>query len=219
MTYLDCETIETNDNIDSAVIWLHGLGANGYDFIPIIPRLNLPEHLGIRFIFPHAPYRSVTLNGGMAMSSWYDIYSLEKGSKVDHEGIKNSNRAIVQLIDREIAKGIDSRRIILAGFSQGGAVALDTGLTYSKPLGGLMSLSSYFPTRDTIQPLADQNLAIALYHGTDDSVVTEQLADLALKKLQAFGYQPEFHLYPMAHEVHPQEIADISTFIQGILKQ
>lgn len=218
MTYLDCETIETNENVDASVIWLHGLGANGYDFIPIIPRLNLPEELGVRFIFPHAPYMPVTLNGGMTMSAWYDIHSLEKDSKVDLEGIQSSTHAIVNLIEREISQGIDNKRIILAGFSQGGAVVLEAGLTYDKPLAGLMSLSSYFPTHETIEPTADQDLAIAIYHGSDDAIVTQQLAEHTIEKLQSFGYQPEFHNYPMAHEVHPQEIDDISAFIQRVLK-
>lgn len=217
MNYLDSEIIETRDTVDAAIIWLHGLGANGYDFVPIIPRLALPKQLGIRFIFPHAPAMPVTLNGGMTMPAWYDIYALEKGSKVDHKGIESSSIAITKLIDREIEQGIESQRIILAGFSQGGAVAIQAGLTYQQPLAGLMSLSSYFPTHNTVSPIAEQELAIAIFHGSDDTVVPEHLAQHSVDKLQSFGYQPEFHSYPMAHEVHPQEIDDISAFIQGLL--
>jgi phospholipase/carboxylesterase len=218
MYHLPCEFVETHSNVDSAVIWLHGLGASANDFVPIIPELHLPEHMATRFVFPHAPSIPITINGGMVMPGWYDILSMEFGRKIDTKQIIGSSQAIIDLIEREIYRGISSDRIVLAGFSQGGAVVYQAALSYDKPLAGVMALSSYFPTHDTINPNpANQNIPIQIFHGSSDSVVPESMAKEALKSLKEMGYNPEYRSYPMGHEVHPQEIRDISTWLQQLL--
>lgn len=218
MNYLAHETVETASNITASVIWLHGLGASGHDFIPIIPRLQLPEHLGIRFIFPHAPAIPITINNGMVMPGWYDIYALDMEREIDTPRIMASSKAIHDLIDREISRGIASDKIILAGFSQGGAVVLEAGLTYPKSLGALLSLSSYFATYKTIE-LHDANKAapIHIYQGDHDDIVTPVMAHHAKHHLEQLGFHPTFRSYPMAHEVHPQQISDISQCLQSVL--
>lgn len=203
----------------ATVIWLHGLGASGDDFVPIIPELDLPKELAVRFIFPHAPQIPVTINGGYIMPAWYDITAMNIEREIDEAQLLASSNAIKQLIDREIARGIASERIILAGFSQGGAVAYQTALTYPKSLGGLLVLSSYFATHKTIaiNP-ANQQLSIAIFHGIYDSVVNELLGSQALQNLRAMGYQPYYRSYEMEHEVCLEEVMDISTWLQARLK-
>ena len=218
MTYLPCEMLETSENIDAAVIWLHGLGASGHDFLPIIPRLNLPSNLGIRFIFPHAPAIPVTINNGTVMPAWYDIYAMDMEREIDTPQIMASADAVKALIEREIEHGIPSNKIILAGFSQGGAVVFEAGLTFDKPLAGLMSLSSYFATYKTIEPdPANQDIPIHIFQGSLDDIVTEPLAKLAHSELIKRNYSPEYKTYPMGHEVHYQEIEDISDWLQRVL--
>jgi phospholipase/carboxylesterase len=218
MIYLPCEMVETRPNVNAAVIWLHGLGANGHDFLPIIPRLNLPESLGIRFIFPHAPAIPITINGGAVMPGWYDIYAMEMEREIDTPQILASSEAIKALIEREIAQGIPSERIVLTGFSQGGAVVFEAGLSFNKPLAGLMSLSSYFATYKTIQPhVANETVPIHIFHGDNDDIVTPPMAQHAIEKLKKLGRTPEYTSYPMAHEIHPQEINDISAWLQKVL--
>ncbi len=218
MTTLNCEIIEPELPADATIIWLHGLGASGHDFIPIIPQLTLPESLAVRFVFPHAPEMAVTINGGIVMPAWYDIYSMEMNQDIDITGINNSADAVTQLIDHEIESGIDSHRIILAGFSQGGAIAYHTALSYNKPLGGLMALSSYFASGDTIDfSNANHALPVAIYHGVMDTIVPEVLAVKAKERLENMQLHPEYHHYPMAHEVHPKQIDDMSVFIQQVL--
>ena len=200
---------------DAAIIWLHGLGASGHDFEPIVPELKLPTHLGVRFVFPHAPSISVTINGGMVMPAWYDILSMEFGREVDEQQIFQSAASVTRLIDREQERGIDSRRIIVAGFSQGGAVALQAALTYAEPLAGLMGLSTYLPTHETMRPHpANKDLPIHLFHGIYDPVVPEALGKHALAVLKSWGYQPRYETYPMEHAVCPDEIVDISRWLQ-----
>ncbi len=215
MTYLPCEIVETSDTIDSAVIWLHGLGANGHDFVPIVPELKLPESLGIRFVFPHAPSIAVTINGGMVMPAWYDIFEMSLERKIDTAQILASSAAIHQLIEREISNGIASERIILAGFSQGGAVCYQAALSYDKPLAGLMTMSTYFATDKSVTVnAANRALPIEIFHGTHDPVVPEALGRHAVAALQSKNFTPQYKTYPMEHAVCPQQINDISQWLQ-----
>ncbi|WP_086933987.1 alpha/beta hydrolase [Agarilytica rhodophyticola] len=218
MNYLPCEIIETDNDVDASVIWLHGLGANGHDFVPIVPELQLPDDLKIRFIFPHAPSIPVTINGGMTMPAWYDILAMTTEREFNHDQLLDSSKAVITLIEREIEQGIESSRIVLAGFSQGGAVAYQTALAYDKPIAGLMAMSTYFATHQTIKVHPNNSkLPIHVFHGQHDPVVPEMMGQQALKYLQDFGFQPVYKNYPMEHAVHPAEIKDISIFLQKVL--
>ena len=218
MTYLPSEIVETRPDVTASVIWLHGLGANGHDFVPLIPRLKLPDAAGIRFVFPHAPAIAITINGGAIMPGWYDIYAMNMEREIDTPQIMASSKAIKTLIDREIAQGIPSDRVVLAGFSQGGAVVFEAGLTFDKPLAGIMSLSSYFATHKTIMPHKENKLVpIHIFHGKHDDIVPPIMAEQAIEKLRKLGIKPQYKSYPMAHEVHPQEIDDISAWLQKVL--
>ena len=218
MSYLPCEIIETKKDVDAAVIWLHGLGANGHDFVPIVPELQLPESMGIRFVFPHAPSIPITINGGMVMPAWHDILAMSMEREIDTEQIMVSSDAVIALVEREIAQGISSDRIVLAGFSQGGAVCYQAALSYKKPLAGLMAMSTYFATHKTIVPsVANKSLAIHLFHGTNDPMVPEEMGKHALEVLTLLGHEPAYKTYPMEHAVHPQEIQDISAWLQQVL--
>jgi len=218
MSLLSYEMIETQPNPDTAVIWLHGLGANGFDFVPIVPELNLPDQFKIRFIFPHAPQLPVTINGGMMMPAWYDILEMSIERKVDLPQIEASARAITALIEQQIEQGIASERIILAGFSQGGAVAYHAALNYDKPLGGLMSLSSYVATEKTLSVHPEnQKIPVHVFHGTMDEIVPEILGQRAVSWLKEQGLSPQYKTYPMAHSVHPSEVTDISQWLQACL--
>ncbi|WP_107851463.1 alpha/beta hydrolase [Oceanimonas marisflavi] len=205
---------DTAANPDTCVIWLHGLGADGHDFAPIVPELGLPAGAAVRFVFPHAPAMPVTINGGMAMPAWYDILAMDIDRKVDEAQLRASAAAVTELIEQQIAAGIDSRRIVLAGFSQGGAVAYEAALSFDQPLGGLIAMSTYFATADSIMPSdANRALPILVLHGTQDPVVSEQLGLRACRALEALGHVPEYHSYPMPHAVCAEEIADISRFL------
>lgn len=207
-----------NSKPDAAIIWLHGLGADGHDFAGIIPELRLPPALSVRFIFPHAPSIPVTINNGFIMPAWYDILELDIDRKVDVEQLTRSAEAVHALIEREIARGIDSRRIILAGFSQGGAVILQAALSFRLPLGGAMSLSSYFATADSIRPdPANAALPVLVCHGSQDPVVSERLGMQANAALQALGHPTQYHRYAMEHSVCIEEIRDISAWLQARL--
>jgi len=197
------------------VIWLHGLGANGHDFEPIVPELNLPKSLAIRFIFPHSPSIPVTINGGMTMPAWYDILDMSIERKVDLKHLNESASAVQALIDREIQRGIKAERIILAGFSQGGAVAYQAALTYGQSLGGLLAMSTYFATKDSIL-INDSNkgINISIMHGSEDPVVAPILGEQAVDNLKDKGFQPSYKQYPMPHSVCAEQIADISTWLQ-----
>lgn len=215
MDYLPALEYETSPAPTASVIWLHGLGADGNDFRPIVPELELPETLGIRFIFPHAPSIPVTINNGFVMPAWYDILEMNIDRKVDVEQLEASAAKITQLIDREIERGIASERIVLAGFSQGGAVAYQAALSYPKPLGGLLAMSTYFATAETIKRHeANHQLPIGIFHGTADAVVPEALGRKAGKTLTEMGYEPKYLTYPMEHSVNLQEIQDISAYLQ-----
>ena len=199
----------------AAVIWLHGLGASGDDFVPIVPELRLPPAAGIRFVFPHAPAIPVTVNGGYVMPAWYDILDMNIERQLDRAQLLASARQVQDLVDREISRGIPSERIVLAGFSQGGAVAYQAALTYPKPLAGLLALSTYFATADAMVPhAANRQLPIHIFHGSGDPVVPEILGRRAVDALTALGYRPDYSCYPMAHEVCAEEIADIATCLR-----
>lgn len=218
MSYLPCEIIEPKNSANAAVIWLHGLGASGHDFVPIVPELKLPESLAVRFIFPHAPTIPVTINGGMAMPAWYDILAMDIEREIDNQQIMASSDAVKALIEREIAHGIPSDKIVLAGFSQGGAVCYQAALTYNKPLAGLMTMSTYFATYKTIVPdAANKSLPMHLFHGTQDQMVPEAMGKQALEVLTLLGHKPQYKNYPMGHEVNPQEIADIANWLLSVL--
>ena len=219
MKYLPCVEIEPKEKAIASIIWLHGLGANGHDFEPIIPELKLPKSLSTRFIFPHAPSMPVTINGGHVMPAWYDIVEMSIDRKVDTKQLIVSADAITALIDREIDRGVDSRNIIIAGFSQGGAVAYHSALTYPRPLAGILALSTYFATKNIIQPAKEnRNIPILICHGTADPVVPEVLGQMAREILKGMGYKPDYKTYPMEHSVSHDEILDISRWFQAILR-
>ena len=209
---------ETHPQPDAAVIWLHGLGADGHDFAPIVPELNLPPELGIRFIFPHAPSLPVTVNGGYVMPAWFDILVMDIDRKVDSLQLLRSAEAIAGFVEREMARGIDSRRIVLAGFSQGGAVAYQLSLSSPHPLGGLIAMSTYFATSESIElSAANRHLPIEIHHGTYDPVVTPALGIRAAEFLQQHGYAINMRTYAMDHSVCPQQIGHIAEALQRFL--
>ena len=201
----------------SSIIWLHGLGANGHDFEPLVP--SLPNQ-HTRFIFPHAPERPITINGGMVMPGWYDIYGLDSTSEQDAQGIRESELLVCQYIASEIEQGIDSQQIILAGFSQGGAIALHTGLRYPKTLGGILALSTYLPLSNTVDNeihAANRKIPIFMGHGEFDPVVPFSYAEKSRSVLEQLGYNIEWHTYPMQHNLNPDEIIDISNWLTKII--
>lgn len=216
--YLPSVEIEPNKDAIASVIWLHGLGANGHDFEPIVPELKLPTDLPIRFIFPHAPEIPVTVNGGYIMPAWYDITEMDIERKVDENQLRQSAAEIIKLIEREVERGIPSHRIVLAGFSQGGAVVYETALSYDKPLAGLLCLSTYLATKASLQRSeANQATPIQIFHGTLDPVVPVVLGESAYKTLQDWGYQVEYDNYPIEHNVCLEEINAIAQWLQSIL--
>ncbi len=208
--------VTTGQRVDAAVIWLHGLGADGHDFEPVVSELALPPSLGLRFLFPHAPVRPVTLNAGMAMRAWYDLYSLTAGGPEDEPGIRRAAHEIECLIGHEISRGIDSRRIVLAGFSQGGALALYTALRHPRPLAGVMGLSCYLPLRARLEAeRSAQNTGIPVFlaHGTQDEVLAYAYGLHARDELLRLGYRVQWHSYPMGHQVCDQELRDIGQWL------
>lgn len=205
-----------------SIIWLHGLGADGYDFSPIVSELRLPSQPGIRFIFPHAPMRPVTCNGGMVMRAWYDIVTLSRDARqIDRDGLLASSEAVRGLIAHENRRGVATGNIILAGFSQGGAVAYQTALTHPEPLAGVIALSTYLPDPALLaaSPLADGIASMPMFcaHGRHDPVVDIALGCLARDTVRTLGLSPEWHEYPIEHSVCLEEIADISHWIQARL--
>jgi phospholipase/carboxylesterase len=219
-TLLECVEHETGLAPTHSVIWLHGLGADGHDFAPIVPELRLPAGKAVRFIFPHATIQPVTINGGMAMRSWYDILTPQLVKREDAAGIRLSEQAILALIARENARGVPSANIVLAGFSQGCAMTLHTGIRVPFKLAGLMGLSGYLPLGDLAQAehqSANLDTPVFLAHGTYDPVVAPERAETSRAKLQELGYKVQWHTYPMPHSVCPEEISDISQFLQSVL--
>jgi phospholipase/carboxylesterase len=210
--------VQTGPSPTGSVIWLHGLGADGHDFEPVVPELHLPEDLELRFVFPHAPMRPVTINGGMEMRAWYDIVSLDTEGRADESGIRESSAILAKLIEAEQQRGIDVSRIVIAGFSQGGAIAIQTVLAWKEKLAGLMALSTYLPLPKMIESehVGDTSLPVFMGHGSFDPMVTLQMGQHARDQLQTLGYSVDWHEYPMAHGVCPQEITDISAWLQSI---
>lgn len=217
------ETIEVGatDNATHSVIWMHGLGADGNDFVPIVPELMLPPELAVRFVFPHAPERPITLNAGMRMRAWFDITSLERGSAEDMPGIAESQAQIEALVQREKDRGISAGKIVLAGFSQGGAMSLHTGLRHAESLAGIMALSTWLPLRDALATeAAEENRATPIFmaHGTFDPMVPCHYGEESRDFLKQAGYSVDWHAYPMQHQVCLEQIADIGRWLQQVLK-
>jgi len=214
MDYLPCVEIEPQGPANCSVIWLHGLGADGNDFAPLVPQLHLPEGCSPRFVFPHAPRLPVTINGGMVMRAWYDIVEMSIDRKVDTAHLLRSAQAIGNLVERERQRGIDSQRIVLAGFSQGGAVAYELALSYSRPLAGLLVLSSYLARGEQTQRhAANAGLPVLIQHGLRDPVVPEALGRKAAEQLKAWDYPVEYQQYPVEHGVCPEQIPVISRWL------
>jgi phospholipase/carboxylesterase len=204
----------------ASVIWLHGLGADGHDFVPLVPELRLPSTLRVRFIFPHAPVQAVTINNGYRMRAWYDIMGLTVDSREDSLGVGRSATTVGSYIDRERGRGVAANRIAIAGFSQGGAIALYAGLRYPETLAGILALSTYLPLRDRLAAeasSANRHISILMCHGTQDPVVALQLSQRSRDVLLKLNYAVQWIEYPMRHELCPQEIQDISQWLSRIL--
>ena len=217
---LPCVELETSPNPTASVIWLHGLGADGNDFVPIVPELELPGTLATRFVFPHAPIRSVTINSGMRMRAWYDIAAADLNSRADLVGVRQSQAQIEELIEREGARGMRPERIVLAGFSQGGAVALYTGLRHEERLGGIMALSTYLIAPDRLgaeSTAANHTVPIFMAHGTADPVVRFEWGERSKRMLGEAGYQVEWHSYRMEHSLCLEEVHAIGAWLRRVL--
>jgi phospholipase/carboxylesterase len=220
--FLPAVQIETAPNPEASVIWMHGLGADGNDFVPIVQELDLAVAPAIRFIFPHAPMQPVTINGGYVMRAWYDIAAADLGHIQDEIGIRRSQKEIEKLIARERELGIDPSRIVLAGFSQGGAIALHTGLRYPERVAGILALSSYVPIAHTVAAEAhpaNAGVPIFMAHGVQDNVIPFAFGSASRDFLKQHGYPVEWHEYFMPHSVCMEEIADIGAFLTGILAE
>jgi phospholipase/carboxylesterase len=210
--------IETGDHPRVSVIWLHGLGASGHDFEPVVPEFRFARQRPVRFIFPHAPEIPVTVNGGMVMPAWYDILAMDIDRKLDTPQLQASADAVAKLVEKEIGRGVEPANILVGGFSQGGAVAYELALRYPDRLAGLFALSTYFATADAVQrSSANQALPVFIGHGTHDPMVPVSLGEAARDKLDSMGYPTEFHTYPMDHSVCLEEIRDLDEFIARCL--
>ncbi len=211
--------IESAPSPDAAVLWLHGLGADGHDFEPVVPELRLPRELRVRFVFPHAPVRPVTLNMGMRMRAWYDIVQLG-GGREDEAGIRDSQAQLEALVARERARGVAAARLVLAGFSQGGAIALHTGLRHGERLAGILALSTYLPLAGTLAAeasAANRDVPLFMAHGNYDDIIPIERARQSRRALEALGTRVEWHEYPMPHSVCGEEIADIAAWLRAVL--
>lgn len=220
MAALEAIEIETAPDPQTAVVVLHGLGADGSDFVPIAQELDLSAAGPVRFIFPHAPVMPVTINGGYRMRAWYDILGTEEQGRQDEAGLRASMAQVQQLLQREEERGIASQRIVLAGFSQGCAIALLTGLRHAKPLAGIAGLSGYLPLAGTTA--AERNAAnvrtpIFLAHGTHDEIVFCRRGESSREALRGLGYEVEWHTYPMGHSVCMEEVRDLNTWLVQVL--
>ena len=214
---MDALELESGRNPQAAVIWLHGLGADGHDFEPIVPELHLAS--AVRFVFPHAPVRPVTINAGMRMRAWYDIFQLGGGPE-DEAGVRASQRLLEDLIARETGRGIPPAKIVLAGFSQGGAIVLHTGLRHRERLAGILALSTYLPLAKSLPEeaaAANRDLPVFMAHGLYDDIIPIDRAQASRKRLEAAGYAVEWHEYPMPHSVCPPEIGDIAAFLTRVI--
>ncbi len=222
MTSLPCIEIETAPNPRASVIWLHGLGADGNDFVPIIPQLNLSECPAMRFVFPSAPSMAVTVNGGYVMPAWYDITERDINAREDLAGIHKSAVAIADLIEREASRGVAYEKIVLAGFSQGCAMSLQVGLRFPHALAGIMALSGYLPLAKSLsleRSDANRKTPIFMAHGVWDAVIVPERAEASADVLEKLGYQVDWNTYPMEHSLHPDELVDISRFLTMVLSK
>jgi phospholipase/carboxylesterase len=224
----EIELIEVQTGIDPeySIIWLHGLGADGHDFEFIVDELDLPDNIAIRFIFPHAPVRAITVNNGLHMRGWYDVYEVpinpDGGDTQDRAGVEQSAEIVYGLVDQENRRGIPDQRIVLAGFSQGGAIALFAGLRHTRPLAGIIALSTYLPDTDSIAvEKHDANLGTPIFmgHGTDDPIIPMEFSRASHDILLELGYNIQWRSYAMPHSVHPDEIRDISQYLRKILEK
>ncbi len=218
-TLLDCVTVETSPNPSLTVIWMHGLGADGYDFVPVVRELDAIGIPGIKFIFPHANKRAVSINNGYVMRAWYDIKHTDLGRHEDEAGLRESQAQIEQIIAAEKARGLSSQHIALAGFSQGGAMTYQVGLRHAEPLAGMLSLSAYVPLIQTIgleRHPANQNTPIFAAHGASDPIVPMTRGQSSADALVSLGYTVQWHTYGMQHSVCEEEIGDIAKFLNQI---
>ena len=212
--------IEPPEPATASIIWLHGLGADGHDFEPIVAELGDSVTRTVRYVFPHAPRIPVTINGGAVMRAWYDITDTDLSNRADDSGVRASARILEGLIKEELTKGLPSTRILLAGFSQGGAIALHTGLRFRRPLAGILALSTYLPLQeaagDEFQE-ANRNIPIFLAHGSQDPVIPLALSEHTRQFLASLGYRLQCHTYPMPHSVCPEEIRDITIWLEQVI--
>lgn len=217
---LEAVEVTLGDTCERSVIWLHGLGADGYDFQPIVPELGLPRDAGVRFVFPHAPQRAVTVNAGMTMRAWFDIYGIGAGFPQDVEGVEASAAAVSALLEREHDRGVAPEHTVLAGFSQGGAIALHAGLRHPERLAGIMGLSTWIPLPEQLagelHP-ANRRTPLFLAHGSRDPVVPPELGIRSRDWLEAEGYPVEWHDYPMEHQVCLEQVRDIGAWLGRVL--
>jgi phospholipase/carboxylesterase len=216
---LDSVIIETGDSPDHAVVWLHGLGADGHDFEPIVPQLQAASRRAVRFVFPHAPVRSVTINNGMRMRAWYDILGLQIDRNQDRDGIRASLAAVERIVDDQLRSGVPAERLVLAGFSQGGAIALRCALARRQPLAGALALSCYLLDGPSLAEWAaaeSAGISVFMGHGTQDPVVPVTLGKAAAETLKAAGYPVEWKTWPMPHAVCPEEIDAIDQWLEAV---
>jgi len=219
---LDTIVMETDASPNAAIIWMHGLGADAHDFEPVVPELVQRRERAWRFVFPNATPRAVTINGGAPMRAWYDIFGMNRHAREDETGLRDSGNAIKQLIDAEVLSGIPANRIVLAGFSQGGAVALFTALRYPERLAGVMALSTYLPLAHlsgTELSAANRGTSIFMAHGLADGVLPVAMGRESRDVLQKVGFTVEWHQYPMAHSLCASEIADMRHYLFRVLPQ
>ncbi len=217
---LETVEVETGREPRASVIWMHGLGADGNDFVPVVPELKLPAALPVRFVFPHAPMRPVTINAGMVMRAWYDVFDLEERRGEDEAGVRASQQLVEALIAREKARGISAARIVLGGFSQGGVMALQTGLRHPERLAGIAALSCYLPLARSLPIEASQanrDVPIFMAHGSYDDLIPVARARRSRDLLQEFGFHVTWREYPIPHAVCPEEIRDLASWLRETL--
>jgi len=217
---LETVELEPSSTAQAAVVWMHGLGADGHDFESLVPELQLPPSLAVRFVFPHAPVRPVTINGGHRMRAWYDVAGFDRRAAQDERGIRESAEAIGALVARERERGIAASRILVAGFSQGGAMALFTALRWPERLGAILALSTYLPLADTLRDElhpANAGVPIFMAHGQLDAVLPQSLGEASRDALRVLGCTVDWHSYPMPHSVCLEEIADLRRFLLSVL--
>ena len=213
---LPCVVTETAPDPSHAIIWLHGLGADGHDFVPIVPELLRRDWPALRFVFPNAPVRPVTINGGVPMRAWYDIVDMDLANRADEAGVAESMRQVEALVAREAGRGVPRSRVVLAGFSQGGAVTLAAGLRSAEPLAGLVALSTYVPSAHKARAALAEGAArqpVFMGHGSQDPVVPFQAGQQSAALLRELGFQVDWHAYPMPHSVCAEEIRDLGDWL------